>query len=530
MDIYQTILFLLLFLILTFIWNKRGFLLFGSDTIIEGPSHKRLSLNPRIVFFVLGFFYLTLRIVKSFSMPLFWDETEHLHVAWLMSQGLVPFQDFFEHHPPFFWWIISFIPKMQPDISIASYYHAAKTLIVIINFSIFLFVYKISCTAYKSQTAGYISAIILILSGWQTDNLFEIRPDGLMISVFLLSSLCFILYLKKQKDILLYYGLFFLIFSQFILPKLSLVCLFSFCYITYETTKKFGIIKSGFKILFPSILSIFILLLFYSLMTSPIDLFNFTIRVNGVMTTYLLNRFQLMHSQQYLPILVLCGGGIIGSLLYINKGFRNGIVFLSFLLIASLLEILYLIPHLISQYYLTFYIILAILCGGIILFKGINHNILNVSFVILVFIFPIIIPNYHENLINKKIQIEEMSYILKNTSQNERILIAPQLHPIFRFDASYYWFSRWRMVPDLINNLEKLDFLPYKDELKDVTVAFDKNKPKFITSPNSFTWNTVDKNLILKYYKKNIATIPFTYPTILYPPSVNEIGIARLEN
>ena len=30
------------------------------------------------------------------------DESQHLHVAWLVAQGQVPYRDFWEHHLPLF--------------------------------------------------------------------------------------------------------------------------------------------------------------------------------------------------------------------------------------------------------------------------------------------------------------------------------------------------------------------------------------------------------------------------------------------
>ncbi len=34
------------------------------------------------------------------------DEFEHLHAAWCHSEGLVPYRDFFEHHTPWFYWLL----------------------------------------------------------------------------------------------------------------------------------------------------------------------------------------------------------------------------------------------------------------------------------------------------------------------------------------------------------------------------------------------------------------------------------------
>lgn len=36
-----------------------------------------------------------------------WDESEHAHVAWLMSQGQRPIDDFFQHHQPLLWDLLS---------------------------------------------------------------------------------------------------------------------------------------------------------------------------------------------------------------------------------------------------------------------------------------------------------------------------------------------------------------------------------------------------------------------------------------
>ena len=33
------------------------------------------------------------------------DEFEHLHAAWLVSQGQTPYTDFFEHHTPLFYFL-----------------------------------------------------------------------------------------------------------------------------------------------------------------------------------------------------------------------------------------------------------------------------------------------------------------------------------------------------------------------------------------------------------------------------------------
>lgn len=35
------------------------------------------------------------------------DDVEHLHAAWLVRQGLLPFLDFFEAHQPPLWYLLA---------------------------------------------------------------------------------------------------------------------------------------------------------------------------------------------------------------------------------------------------------------------------------------------------------------------------------------------------------------------------------------------------------------------------------------
>ena len=57
--------------------------------------HKRPLLAACIC---LGIFALFLTFYRSWDA----DEFEHLQFTWLLSQGRVPYRDFFEHHTPVF--------------------------------------------------------------------------------------------------------------------------------------------------------------------------------------------------------------------------------------------------------------------------------------------------------------------------------------------------------------------------------------------------------------------------------------------
>lgn len=64
------------------------------------PSRHRLRIG--VVLGGIGSFLLAWQ-----AMYVDHDEVEHLHSAWLMSQGLLPFRDFWQHHLPTLWILLA---------------------------------------------------------------------------------------------------------------------------------------------------------------------------------------------------------------------------------------------------------------------------------------------------------------------------------------------------------------------------------------------------------------------------------------
>ena len=60
---------------------------------------------------VLSFLFVC--IVRYFSAAgeCFYDTVEHIYASWLISEGKLPYKDFFEHHNPLFWYLFSPVAK-----------------------------------------------------------------------------------------------------------------------------------------------------------------------------------------------------------------------------------------------------------------------------------------------------------------------------------------------------------------------------------------------------------------------------------
>ena len=70
------------------------------------------------------------------------DEFEHLHASWLVSEGFIPYRDFFEHHHPLLWYISAPIVSIFYDNVIIFYFMRGVTILV--SFATLFYVYKIA--------------------------------------------------------------------------------------------------------------------------------------------------------------------------------------------------------------------------------------------------------------------------------------------------------------------------------------------------------------------------------------------------
>jgi len=129
------------------------------------------------------------------------DEFEHLHAAWCQSEGLVPYRDFFEHHTPWFYWLLLPLVKGAhegPDMAVRSVL-LARGLCVVLTATALGAVVCIGVLwgrsgASRPQTteeprafpqrvaasgvlAGLVAATLLAGMPMFLDKSMEIRPD-----------------------------------------------------------------------------------------------------------------------------------------------------------------------------------------------------------------------------------------------------------------------------------------------------------------------------------------------------------------
>jgi len=102
-----------------------------------------------------------------------WDETEHAHVAWLMSQGKRPLVDFFQHHQPLLWNLLT--PYFLMGFQGASVLVWGRMLVVCSAVAIMISLRKLGHWLGVAVFMG----LTLILPDW-----FVIRPETISAALF----------------------------------------------------------------------------------------------------------------------------------------------------------------------------------------------------------------------------------------------------------------------------------------------------------------------------------------------------------
>ena len=176
----------------------------------------------RFLKIIIGIFVLSY-LIYSVTSHLERDELEHIQCAWLVFKGGTPYHDFFQHHHSLLWYIFSSVFFLTDEGLFA------VVLIRLVNFSFLLgimfVIYRITFELTSSKKTALFSLTVVLATNIFTRNSVAIRPDVLMTLFALISYLFLILFLKKNRIILIVFSGLFLALSFIALQKAVFVIL-----------------------------------------------------------------------------------------------------------------------------------------------------------------------------------------------------------------------------------------------------------------------------------------------------------------
>ena len=116
---------------------------------------------------------VVLRIGVVVNRPIDPDESQHLHVAWLVAQGRVPYRDFWEHHLPFFHYGLAPLTVWLADRP--EVYFAARGLMVAMAALVVALTWRL---ARRLSADGAVwAAVVLLFLPQFAETSTETRPD-----------------------------------------------------------------------------------------------------------------------------------------------------------------------------------------------------------------------------------------------------------------------------------------------------------------------------------------------------------------
>ena len=161
--------------------------------------NKFTTLSPKFRIFygiVLVLIGLSL-LIRGYLLANMWlgtDETQHLHATWAVTQGQLPYRDFWENHTPLLYYCLSpLILLLDEGVEII---FIARGIMFLLTLGILYTTYKIAKTCYGTQVA-ILGVLLLTYMVIFTTMTIETRPD---IPLTLLELVSLYLFIKAFQS------------------------------------------------------------------------------------------------------------------------------------------------------------------------------------------------------------------------------------------------------------------------------------------------------------------------------------------
>ncbi len=396
------------------------------------------------------------------------DEFESVQVAWKINQGQSIYTDFFEHHHPFFYYLLTPLVHLGQE-PIPTLYLAR--LFIFVNLLILYFLtYKIASLLLNKSLACF-SLLILNNIIYFLVSVTEIRPDNLQITFSLLSFWLLLLAFKNNSKLILALSAVSLAVSFLFLQKavffIAPIGLILFWRLKQKKLKIPDILIYVF--FFIATLGPYIIYLLisgnFSVYITNFWLFNFFINVNHPATKFYF--FLLVTS----PISwFLFSLGLYSS--YKNK--KTALLYLSFI-VVFILSILIFKPSKLNQHYTIIAPFVAVMAAYGLNFIFQKEKRATQIIIVFLAIFPLVFLPIVQFKASNLEQIKRIKYVMNKTSEDDFVFDGSNYFNLFRNDIDYFWSSLRFAVP----TMKRLTGYEY-----DVYESIDKVKPKIIYKSN----------------------------------------------
>lgn len=421
------------------------------------------------------------------------DHAEHLHAAWLVWQGEVPYRDFFEHHNPLLWYILA--PLTAAFYGSAFILYIGRVVSALAYALYFIGFYKV-CRCFLA-VSGKTFTLALAFYFFVPDNmflLFELQPDSFMLAALTWGVYFLFCYLEKRRKRDLDISFVFFALSFLFLQKAVLILAFIgiyICYLTYR--KEFSMADALKAALWPAgCVAALYLYLFYTNSLNLYLLFNYNLNfwiqhfygegrvldewmVTVVLPTaaVLTLRAFLADGNKYRNILAGLAFANYGSLFLTGAPYSQYFIFVN--LVAALIAAEYVFEHISYKRAQVLAAILTVF-GGYAWCQKLPNN----SY----------IPYYQAH-----------KYIMERTTKDDPIMNTVfYFYNIYGRNPSYYWFGYGNIAP-------VAHLLYGYDEAFDPNKIIYEQRPKIVSKTGYLNMNLLKGKSDIETYQKLLDKI-----------------------
>jgi len=172
----------------------------SSRNVLGGRGLKGSRAGSGYLLVLIGVFAL-LAVVSVFLRFFDHDEFEHIHSAWYVSRGFVPYGDFFQGHHPLLWYLLAPLILLFGE-NVSTVLILRLPMLLLSGGSVFL-VYAITRRITRSYETGLLAALLVASSVLFVEKGIEVRPDVPQTFLGLFSFALFLRFILERRIVFL---------------------------------------------------------------------------------------------------------------------------------------------------------------------------------------------------------------------------------------------------------------------------------------------------------------------------------------
>jgi len=454
-------------------------------------KNKNTNLKfPKKVYLILLALLLVALLAVSLTRYFDHDEFETIHTAWKIVQGERIYIDFFQHHHPFFYYLLTPFVLIFRDSILTLF--AARVFIFFLTLLILASTYLLGRKIFNPRVS-FLAIILLITTFIFNEKVVEIRTDTIQ-TLFSLASLVFLFdFLKNGKARSLILSGAGLGFSFLFLQKAIFLIFLTFLLLLYYFWQRK---ISGRQLLIFSFSFLLTLLPYiaYLLLTKNFStylFFNWIFNLNFVGHFYPFRHLAESFKENSLLWIFY----VWGCLTFLATRRQKDLAFLSLGLLFSL----FLVRIPLKQYFMTAMPLIALISS-----QGLYFTFKNNQRLLLIMVLSLVVPFVYSSLkpletTTSRDQLVLVKDVLQATDKNDLVYDGSVRFNLFRKDIDFFWFSV-NPADNGLTTYKRLKSYEYNiDEL------IEEKKPKIVSTYPA----PVDLRKLKKHYK------PFNnYPNV----------------